>query len=192
VVLWHEGRATDRYLETSLNPANADQPHTVWEAIDEQLRSRLANVTDEQRAALTWKNLAQGNKTGVDSFEVSVALAQIGRSYLTTSPLSTAGCYLFRCGSILTFPLNLAVRPPVGTSSGRLRSAAVGGVYLLLILAVLVRLARRGVRFEQIYFPLAGTIALLLTTTPQIDPRFRVPMIPLLLVIALLPGAKRA
>ena len=38
----------------------------------------------------------------------------------------------------------------------------------------------------QAYFPLAVTIALLLAATPQIDPRFRVPMIPLLVFMAML------
>jgi len=69
----------------------------------------------------------------------------------------------------------------------RLESAAKGILYLLLCVWVLVRLFRGGFDFTRLYFPLACTIALLLATTPQIDPRFRVPIIPLLLVVALLP-----
>jgi hypothetical protein len=192
VILWSEGRTADRYRETSLDAARLDEPHPIWEAIDDQLRTLIPDLTDQQRAALSWRNLAQGNKTDVDSFAISGALAGIGRSYLLDSPLSTAGCYLARCAAILTFPLNLAIRPPTGIASNRLLDMAKGGLYLLLVLGVLVRLVRRGTRFEQVYFPLACTIALLLATTPQLDPRFRVPMVPALLAIALLPKKRAA
>jgi hypothetical protein len=93
-----------------------------------------------------------------------------------------------RCGSVLTFPLNLALKPPRGLKVGRPQSLAIGVVYLALSVAVIVRIARRWLTFSQVFFPLACLVALLLATTPQLDPRFRVPMIPLLLVIALLPG----
>ena len=112
-------------------------------------------------------------------------LARIARSYLFASPLSTAGCYLVRCGAILTFPLNLAVKPAAGVEGGRLRRALMATPYLLLCLAVLARFARRGLSFENLYFPLACTLALLLATTPQLDPRFRV-----LVLIALLPRTR--
>jgi 4-amino-4-deoxy-L-arabinose transferase-like glycosyltransferase len=187
VTLWREGRATERYVETSLDPAHRDRPHPVWEGIDARLRGKFNSLAEGQRAMLRWPNLAQGNKTKIDSFAVSEALSEIGWSDLTASPLSTAVCSLVRCGSILTFPLNLALRPATGVEVGRLESALKGSVYLLLCVWVVVRLLRGGLTFERVYFPLACTIALLLATTPQLDPRFRVPMIPLLVVIALLP-----
>lgn len=187
VVLWEQGRSTERYQETTLNRAKAELPHTVWEEIDVRLRLKFAFLPEEQRTSLRWANLAQGNRTAVDSFSVSEALRDIGWSYLTASPLSTATCCLVRCGSILTFPLNLAIAPPTGVPIGRIRYALTGSVYLLLCVWVVVRLMRGGLSFEQVYFPLACTIALLLATTPQIDPRFRVLMVPLLLVIALMP-----
>ena len=37
-------------------------------------------------------------------------------------------------------------------------------------------------------FPLAVLAALLAATTPQLDPRLRVPMVPLLALLAVLPG----
>ncbi len=187
VVLWRQGRTADRYLETSLDPANADLPHRVWEDIDAQLRNRLAGLADQQRAALNWRNLAQGNKTQLDSFEICKALTRIGWSELAKSPRATAACCLTRCGSMLTFPLNLALKPPNGIQVRRWRSAAIGAMYSLLVLAVLLRLARRAIGFRAAYFPVACTLALLLATTPQVDPRFRVPMVPLLIVVALLP-----
>jgi hypothetical protein len=65
---------------------------------------------------------------------------------------------------------------------------AKGVVYLLVCAAVVVRLVRGKITFAVAFFPIACTLALLFATTPQLDPRFRVPMIPLLLVLALLPA----
>lgn len=190
VVLWREGTTANRYIETSMNPAKEQLPHRVWNGIDERLRERFSSLDDAIRSSLSWRNLAQGNKTSVDSFEISSALADIGWSYLMAGPLSTATCCLARCGSILTFPLNLALQPAAGMPARRLRSLALAAPYLLLCLAVVIRLLRRGMHFEEVYFPLACVAALLLATTPQTDPRFRVPMIPMLLFVAFLP--KRA
>ena len=187
VTLWREGRTVERYLETSLDPAHAQRPHAVWEGIDARLQSRFAGLADERRSALHWRNLAQGNQTDIDSFAISKALARIGWSDLVESPTATAACCLVRCGSILTFPLNLAVKPPDGVPLRRWRSAAIGAIYSLLALAVLVRLGRGAIGFRAVYFPVACTLALLLAATPQVDPRFRVPMIPLLIAVALLP-----
>ncbi|MGB2987927.1 MAG: glycosyltransferase family 39 protein [Phycisphaerae bacterium] len=186
VELWRQERTADRYLETTLDPAKAEQPHTVWEDIDARLRDEFASLPENQRATLRWQNLAQGNKTTVDSFAVSDALNEIGWSYITASPLSTAACCLVRCGSALTFPLNLAMKPPRGVEASRLAWLVKGSIYLALSVWVLVRILRGGLGFAPLYFPLACTIALLLATTPQLDPRFRVPMVPLLLFTALL------
>ncbi len=190
VVLWGEGRADDRYAETSLDPNRAEEPHTVWDRIDAELPGRLTGLTEQQRLALNWRNLAQGNRTTVDSFELSRALRGIGLSYLAARPFSTLTCYLTRCGSILTFPMNLAFRPPKGTEPARLRSALLAGPYVLLFLGVVAGLVRRRFDYDAAFFPLACTVALLLATAPQIDPRFRVPMIPLLILLALLPGRR--
>ena len=91
-VLWREGRTADRYLETSLDPAKADQPHAVWDEIDRRLQGTMVDLTDQQRAALRWPNLAQGNKTTMDAFEISSALTRIGWSLLTEAPASTVTC----------------------------------------------------------------------------------------------------
>lgn len=191
VVLWREGRTADRYVETSLDPARATESHRVWDRIDAELAERLPGLTDDQRASLHWWNLAQGNKTTVDSFAISRALSRIARADLMESPLSTIACYMTRCGSILTFPLDLALRPPTGGPAKRVPRGAMASLYVLLCLAVVVSLGRRRGTLVNAYFPLAGTAALLLATTPQIDPRFRVPMIPLLILVALLPRTRR-
>ncbi|MCH8053242.1 MAG: glycosyltransferase family 39 protein [Planctomycetes bacterium] len=206
VMLWRLGRTADRHAETSLDPENAGQPHgdqshgdqphgdqshVVWEDIDARLRNHFADLPAEQLNQLQWAKLAQGNKTDVDSFEVSAALRSIGLEMLLQEPLSTLACCFVRCFSILTFPLNLAISPPAEPyAPDRLMAAAKGGIYLALLVWVLARLLMERPLLEQIYFPLACTLALLLASTPQLDPRFRVPMIPLLLFVALLPRRK--
>ncbi|MCH7702848.1 MAG: hypothetical protein IID37_14285 [Planctomycetes bacterium] len=191
VTLWQEGRTRNRYLETSLDERHAYDPHPVWESIDRRLQARFPELDDAQRAELSWPNLAQGNKTDLDSFAVSDALTAIGWNELLADPWSTLACSTVRCMSMLTFPINLALEPPAGMTVNPWRSVARGSVYLLLLVGVLVRLARGGLRFEAAYFPTACVAALLLATTPQLDPRFRVPMIPLLVFIALMPSVRR-
>ncbi|MFQ5590130.1 MAG: glycosyltransferase family 39 protein [Phycisphaerae bacterium] len=187
VLLWKQGRSADRYLETSLDPARADYPHTVWEDIDERLRARMSHLPNGQPARLGWRNLAQGNKTTLDSFAVSEALGRIGWGYLADMPFITAACCLARCGSILTFPLTLALRPPAGLEARRAAWLAMSLPYVLLSLAALVTLIRSWPTYGIMYFPLGCTVALLLASTPQLDPRFRVPLIPMLIFIALRP-----
>lgn len=191
VELWQQGRTDERYRETSLNPAYAHAPHTVWDGIDAELRARLSQVPPEAADSLRWRNLAQGNQSEVDRFEVSRALARIGLSRLISMPLASLTCGLVRCGSLLTFPLNLAIRPAADHPPRRARSLALAVPYLLLCVAVIVALARGGLRRGELLFPLACTIALQMATTPQVDPRFRVPMIPLLIFVALLPVSRR-
>ena len=191
VVLWRLGRTADRYAETSLAEERGDQPHIVWEDIDARLRNHFAELPAEQLNQLQWAKLAQGNKTDLDPFEVSAALRSIGLEMLLQEPLSTLACCFVRCFSILTFPLNLAIYPPTEPyTPDRLGAAAKGGIYLALLMGVLARLLMERPLLEQIYFPLACTLALLLASTPQLDPRLRVPMIPLLLFVALLPRRK--
>lgn len=193
VMLWRLGRTAHRYGETSLHPDDADKPHAVWNDIDTRLRNRFAHLDAEQLNQLQWPALAQGNMTDVDSFELSGALRSIGFEMLLADPLSTLGCCLTRCVSILVFPLNFIFSPAAEPHNPNpARSLALGVVYLALLVAVLRNLLRGGLSLGHIYFPLAVTIALLLASTPQLDPRFRVPMIPMLLFVALLPGGRSA
>lgn len=191
VVLWRQGRAADRYLETSTDPVNANLPHSVWSAIDRELRLRMVEVPDTVRDTLQWSNLVHGNKTDLDSFRVSDELRRIGWSYLRESPAETIACYVVRMGENLTFPLNLAIAPAAGVAGGRLSWGLKAMPYATLCLLLVVRLARPGLTFANAFYPLMTTVALMLTTTPQIDPRFRVPMIPLLLFVVFLPRTPR-
>ncbi|MBI4718064.1 MAG: glycosyltransferase family 39 protein [Planctomycetes bacterium] len=188
VMLWRQGRTADRYLELSTDPARVEHPHAVWEMIDRDLQRRLPDLPEANRARLTWRNLAQGNRTGLDSFRISQALRGVGSTILLEAPASALVCYAQRFVENLTFPINLAVAPPAGVPERRARYALQGIPYVLLGAAVLWRLGRpRGLRFGNVYFALAAALALMATIAPQVDPRFRVPLIPLLLVVALLP-----
>ncbi|RME38841.1 MAG: hypothetical protein D6788_06650 [Planctomycetota bacterium] len=188
IELCRRGRSADRYIETSLDPARREDPHTIWERIDARLRERLRHWPEDLRRPLQWRNLAQGTKTHGDSFEVSAALTRIGLDMMLEDPVATILCAGKRCLSLLVFPLELAIRPPRGVPVDRLQAFLKALPYGLLILGVVWRLFRHRWSFAATYFPLAVTIALLLASTPQLDPRFRVPMIPFLLSLAFLPA----
>jgi len=188
VELWRLGRMRDRYAETSLNSASADLPHLVWDEIDAELRKRLRGHTPDDVAQLRWPNLAQGNKTPIDSFEISRALTEIAWRYFSQSPWATALCCASRIGENLIFPLGLAIEQPAGVQANRVRSAALGTAYSLLTVFAVAGVVRARRRWPIVFFPVACIVALALTTTPQVDPRFRVPLIPMLLFVAILPG----
>jgi len=190
VQLWREGRTADRYVETSLDPAMAELPHQIWDHIDEQLKDRFGSNDPQVRSSLTWRNLAQGNRTAFDSFQISRSLSAIAVEMLLQSPWSTLVCCGTRAAMLLMFPLDLAISPPKGVAVSRMKSAVVGTFYMMLSVAVLWKLVSRRSAWLDAFFPVTATIALLLTTTPQLDPRFRVPMIPLLLFLALARSAK--
>jgi len=186
VELWLDGRSGQRYRETSLDPNRLDEPHTVWDDIDQRLQASIQDVPDRARQTLTWRHLAQGNRSQYDPFVVSSALARIGWSMLFDRPFATVAFCLGRSMEALAFPLQLAFEPGL-TVGQRLRYAIVGAVYALLALGAVFRLVRSHVSGHPIFFPLACIVCLLLATAPQLDPRFRVPMLPFLLVIAFLP-----
>jgi len=186
VELWRQGRAADRYIETSLDPSNLDKPHTVWGDIDRNLHERLADLPQKTLSTLTWRNLAQGNRGDCDPFVVSSALSTIAWQMLWQAPLATAAVCLERCAMILTFPAHL-VFDREATTSRRLLHGAIGILYTMLLLTAIIRLFRRRICWTDVLFPLAALLCLLIATTPQLDPRFRVPMLPFLLFVSFLP-----
>lgn len=187
VELWREGRTEDRYLETSLDRSRRNDPHRVWDEIDGKLCDALARGDAAQCGELHWHNLAQGNKTHVDSFEVSSALRAIGMEMLKQSPAATLACGLARIGENLVFPLGLALTRPKSVTASQAKSAAIGVCYSALAIAALAGVIRCRGNVPATFFPLVCIVALALTTAPQIDPRFRVPLIPCLAFLALLP-----
>jgi peptidoglycan/LPS O-acetylase OafA/YrhL len=90
----------------------------------------------------------------------------------------------------MTFPLNLAVHPPPDQETKRIRWALLGGLYLALACAAVAGLIRMSWNLNHSYFSVGVILALLAATVPQLDPRFRVPMVPLLLVLAFASGSR--
>lgn len=184
VELWRRGASERRLIETSLSPERRDEPHTVWEEID----ARACEVSPQLECAkLHWWNLAQGNRTSLDSFEVAAALRRVGAEMLVAHPLSTAACCVTRMGALLTSPLHLMVKPSGGDARKFSRRLPAAGAYSLLALAAAAGVWRRRRDVWVLVFPVGVMVALLVGTTPQLDPRFRVPMISLLVFLALLP-----
>lgn len=192
VSLWREGRTDDRYLETSLDPAKADLPHRHWDGIDRRLRQAMFGDPNAHQDRVHWKNLAQGNKSGLDSFVLSKELGRIGWADLTAAPLQTAACYASRIVENLTFPLSLAMKTYSGVLvSSRLRQAILGGAYALACAAVLIRFVRGRWSWRAVVLPCLLCAALLVVAAPQVDPRFRVPVMPMLILLAWLPVEAR-
>jgi len=155
-------------------------------------RPLVQDDNDEQTLAMVhWFNIAQGNKTPYDSFVLSRLLRRIATRMFLDDPLSTLACCAVRSGVNLTFPLSLALRPPRGLTVHRIRSALIGLIYLALVGVALAKLIRARIPPAAAFFPVACTLALLIATTPQIDPRFRVPMIPLIALLAVWSPTKK-
>lgn len=189
VELWKKGRTADRYLETSLDPGQAQQPHRVWESIDQEIRGRFQELPPDRTSALHWRNLAQGNKSSIDDFQIDDELRAIGLRRILAGPWQTATCYVARAVANLTFPMSLAIWPPSGVQTSSARSLILGLVYSLILLSALWNVAHNWRKWRLWFFPIACTVAFLLAVTPQIEPRFRVPLMPLLAFLAFLPGS---
>lgn len=187
VALWSEGRSADRYLETSTDIKYAGETHVVWDRIDVELQSRFPSLTRQERARMHWGNLAQGNRAPIDSFDVDAALKRIGLAMLLKSPVDTFVYYVIRGASLLAFPLDNALSPPNGIVVDQKTSMGRGLVFSALALWALMSLYYHRRDFLACYFPAACMLALMLVSVPQVDPRLRVPLIPFLVFLALLP-----
>jgi len=199
VLLWERGQRRARYDEAVV--------HEVWDALDASLHARLeadgVALSDDARSTLRWPNLAWGRVEGVNGFVVSDALCSVAWDALRRRPGATVVCGVARMVSILTFPLPLALSPPTTPAAlpltgsfgherralGRVLAGLLGAGYAGLVVVAMVRgvrVWRRGGRVGVLTL-VVPVLALLVLTTPQMDPRFRVPMMPFLLLLALLP-----
>lgn len=198
VLLWRDGRTDDRY--------DLDAMGEHWQAVTDRLRAELEQrggpLTAEQRADLIWQNIAWGKTRTINPFELAGAMRTVGFQLLVENPWSAASCYAWRSVSGLTFPLTQAIAPPslpharpfaglLGPdrqAAGRAIAAGVGTLYLLLALAGAwgaVRVLRRRMWFVGLSLLLPAAM-LLIATLPQMDPRFRLPIEPLMLMLAAL------
>jgi len=204
VLLWAEGRANERY--------NEDAVHAVWDRFDQRLRERWSAqhgpLTPETRRDIAWPQVAWGRVRAVNPLLLDRQTIRVGLAVLAEHPVATASCWLWRCGSILTFPLDLAIWPPdaavalpfanmlpnLSITSRRVLAVLLAAPFVVLTVAAGWRgigLIRAGqlAHAAACALPLA---ALLLATSPQVDPRFRVPMIPFLLLLAAIRGPRRS
>lgn len=196
VVLWHRGQTRQRYDPQTL--------HAVWEEFDERVRRRWSAehgaLTPQAAKDISWPQIAWGHVSQVNPLLLDRPIAQVGWEVLGEHPLSSLSCWLSRCGSILVFPLSLAIDPPDQPEAlpfaSLLPSASASARRLLAVLlaapfALLTFLAGRAAlrlicvrKWYGLTFFLLPSIAMLLATSPQTDPRFRLPIIPFLLILA--------
>ncbi len=198
VLLWSRGQSELRF-----DPAS--QARMREEFIDSRLQQRWTERYGEpdarQREDLTWRRLNYGASRAIDPFQASSLLAEIGVEVLRERWPSTLGCFLVQGGAMLAFPLGLVIAPPAGegaaplsTLLGSLGSGmrtgvaiGLGGAYGLLALAAVAGLAREVIRRRWVpamlaFWPAAAMWAL---TLPFEDPRFRLPLVPLMWLMAL-------
>jgi len=203
VVLWSEGRPEYRF-----DPAVTAE---VRERIDTRLRHEWPDVhgpaTAEQLKTLTWRNLNFGKPVAVDPFEASKMLWSIGLDMLTGRLWPTVKCFAVQGLFMLVFPLGLVLWPPAGAGSAPLSmlsgaagglaakaiSALIGLAYAALTLWVLIRLAiavihRHWPAGVFVFWP---ALAMFAFSLPSEDPRFRLPIIPLLWILAVAQAHRR-
>ncbi len=201
VLLWDRGLASSRFDPSVVNP--------ILEEIDVRLADRWQRdhgpPASEQAAELTWPNIIYGKLCRVPPVEVSRELWRIGMGLLAERPGATAACYSARSLSMLTFPASIGLWPPanaraaplatvLGTGRPGLARAvavALGGAFAVLTAAAVFRVVPvlwRRERFTA-WFVVVTLLGFLAMTAPFEDPRFREPLVPMLLLIALLPCA---
>jgi hypothetical protein len=195
VVLWSQGRHRERFDAQALDE--------VRSAIDQRLRhqwqQRFGPLTPQQEQALTWKKLNFGQADGIDPFVASSLLWKVGREMLAGRGRAMAACFMVQGLEMLVFPLGLVLDPPVGQGTapfsllggGHSRTAlaaaaVIGSAYAgLAVLAAWNLLAAACRRcWPAHFFTVWLILALVLPILPFEDPRFRLPLVPFLLLLA--------
>src|SRR5205085_4029764 len=154
-------------------------------------------LTSAQRASLNWRVLNYDRPSYVDPFVASQLLRHVGVQILWEYRQSVLPCFFAQGVSMLIFPLGLVIAPPAGATpltllagGGRLSlvaGAALGAAYGMLLAVVLWRLwnvvwLRQRPRHLFMLWP---ALALFVFSLPSEDPRFRLPIVPLMLMLAL-------
>jgi len=195
VILHEQGRADHRF-----------DPHTldaVRRQIDERLRTRwqerFGPLSPAQREALSWHKLNFGIvEADIDPALASSMLWSVGLEMIADRKRALVECFLAQGAGLLAFPLGLVLFPPagrtapfsmlLGTAGSKVALAVsliLGAAYTALAAAVLVRLAVAVVRRSwppcmHLFWPFAGLLCL---TFPFEDPRFRLPLVPLMWIM---------
>lgn len=201
VVLWSEGRPEYRF-----DPAATAE---IRERIDLRLRHEWPEVhspvSANQLKTLTWQNLNFGKPIGVDPFEASSMLWSIGLDMLAGRLWPMLKCFTVQGAFMLIFPLGLVLWPPASAGSApfsmlfgsqgglaaRILPPAIGAAYALLTLWILLRLVIAVVRrrWPVGFFAFWPALLMFAFSLPSEDPRFRLPLMPLLLILAVAHGS---
>jgi len=195
VVLFSQGRSRYRFDAQTLDEIRTQIDHrlqTKWE-------QSYGPLTPAQREALTFAKLNFGEAESVDPFAASSLLWSVGLEMLADRPGALVQCFVTQGATMLIFPLGLILFPPAGEGAAPLSmllgsgsiaaiavAAALGACYAALILAVCGRLiaAARRRSWPNHFFVIWPTLALFALALPFEDPRFRLPLIPFLWLLA--------
>ncbi len=194
VVLWAEGRHDRRFDAATLDEARTQidrRLHEKWQEVHGPLNAK-------QRQALRWENLNYGEAPGVDPFAASSLLWAVGLEVLAEHKAAAVACFAVQGMSMLAFPLGLVVDPPAGSEAAPLSllgggsaassiaAAVLGTVYALLVVVVAARIAGavRRWRCPGHLLALLPALGLFVLTLPFEDPRFRLPLVPIFWLVA--------
>ena len=195
VVLCSQGQSRYRFDTQTLDEVRAQidcRLQTQWER-------EYGPLTPAQREALTFAKLNFGEAESVDPFAASSLLWSVGLELLADRPWALVQCFVAQGVKMLIFPLGLVLFPPDGEGAAPLSTllgpgstaagavaAALGLYYTALILAVCARLiaAARRRHWPGHFFVIGPMLTLFVLTLPFEDPRFRLPLVPFLLLLA--------
>lgn len=194
VLLWADGRHDRRFDAAVLDEVRTGidrQLHEKWE-------ESYGPLSAEQRQALRWEHLNFGEAPGVDPFAASSLLWSVGLELLAEHKVATVSCFAAQGLSMLVFPLGLVLDPPAGaeaaplsllgsgSGTGRMVAGVIGAGYALLVLAAAARIAgaMRERRWPGHLWTLLPAAGLFVLTLPFEDPRFRLPLVPILWLVA--------
>jgi len=195
VVLWSQGRHAERFSAAALDEVRG----AMDDRLRDKWRERFGPLADRQRETLSWRNLNFGRHDGIDPFVASSLLWEVGWEQLAGRKADLVACFAVQGVGMLIFPLNLVLDPPAGKGSaplaiigggestvGRAAAVSIGLAYAALVMIALVRLAVAAIRRRPpgALFVLWPMLFLFLPALPFEDPRFRLPLVPLLLVLA--------
>jgi hypothetical protein len=193
VMLWSQGRGEHRF-----NPAVHDEVRTQIDLrLQQEWAARFGPLTPAQRESLTWRRLNYGGPLAVDPFIASELLRKVSYQLLREKWKSALACFAAQGLSMLVFPLGLTIAPPAGAMPlgilggggllSRIAATLIGGAYAVLFFVVLWRLwsALWERHWPRHFFVLWPALALFVLSLPSEDPRFRLPIVPLMLILAL-------
>jgi len=195
VVLFSQDKSRYRFDARTLDEVRTEIDHRLqikWE-------QHYGPLTLAQREALTFTKLNFGEAPGIDPFAASSLLWSVGLELLADHPWALVQCFLAQGTTMLVFPLGLVLFPPAGEGAAPLSTllgsgstaasvlaAALGVCYTALILVICGRLIAAAWRrhWPTHFFAIWPILALVALTLPFEDPRFRLPMIPFLWLLA--------